>query len=320
LDLAAEVVVVDSESTDGTVEFLRSNLRHPALRFAPHPPGLYASWNHGIAQISSKYVFLSTTGDTITRAGIGKLVEAAEALACDVVISRPTFCDLDGHRLPDKQWPADDVIATLNVKQARRLHPFEAAVFAATNATDALTGSCASDLFRTEILHRHPFPTDFGLSGDSAWNWMHAAEVTYGVLPDRLSTFALHPTGASVAEKQSFRDSQRADTVLRTAMESWRRTGAITEEKLPHALWDELMTALTSFFDSKVAFDQDRHQTTPWVLNPRAWRNRFRREHAAKKMHQLKRAALLAIGHGPNEQPSVSSKAPSANQASDRAQ
>jgi hypothetical protein len=56
------------------------------------------------------------------------------------------------------------VIATLDVRQPRRLQPFEAVIFAAVHATNALTGSCASDLFRAEILQRHPFPTDFGLS------------------------------------------------------------------------------------------------------------------------------------------------------------
>ncbi len=293
LDLAAEVVVVDSFSTDGTVDFLRANLAHPALRFLTHPPGLYASWNHGIAQISSKYVCIATTGDTVTRAGVCQLVAVAESLACDVVISRPSFCDVSGQPMPDKQWPVDDVIAALDVRQPRRLQPFEAVIFAAVNATDALTGSCASDLFRTEILQRHPFPTDFGLSGDAAWNWMHGAEVIYGVVPDKFSTFALHPTSASVAEKQSRLAARRADAVLRAAMDSWRRTGVITEQILPRALWEDLMVCLTSYFDAKAAFDQNRRHSVPWVLNPRAWRNRIQRERAAKTLQRLKQAALL---------------------------
>lgn len=296
LDLAAEVVVVDSFSTDGTVDFLRANLTHPALRFLTHPPGLYASWNHGIAQIRSKYVFIATTGDTITRAGVCQLVEAAESLACDVVISRPSFCDVSGQPVPDKQWPADDVIATLDVKQPRRLQPFEAAVFAAANATDALTGSSASDLFRTEVMQRHPFPTNFGYSGDSAWSWMHAAEVAWGIVPERFSTFVLHPTTASAAERQSLLAGLRADAVLRVAMDSWRRTGVITEQMLPRALWESLLAGLTSYFDAKAAFDQNRHQSVPWVLNPQAWRNRMQRERAAKELRRLKHAALLG-GH-----------------------
>jgi glycosyltransferase involved in cell wall biosynthesis len=293
LDLASEVVVVDSFSTDGTVDYLRDNLKHPALRFTSHPPGLYASWNHGVAQISSKYVYIATAGDTITRAGVSQLVATAESLACDVVISRPSFCDMSGRAMPDKPWPADDVIATLDVREPRRLRPVEAVILAAVHATNALTGSCASDLFRTEILQRHPFPTEFGYSGDSAWSWLHVAEVTYGIVPDRFSTFALHPTTASGAEKQSLLAARRADAVLREAMDSWRRVGVVDEQILPRALWEDLMTWLTTYFDAKAAFDEDRRHSLPWVLNPRAWGNRSRRERASRKLHQLKRAALL---------------------------
>jgi hypothetical protein len=293
LDLAAEVVVVDSHSNDGTLDFLLANLKHPALRFTSHPPGLYASWNHGIAQISSRYVYLATTGDTITREGICKLVETAETLVCDVVISRPTFCDLSGQPGPATWWPADDVIATLDVNQPYRLRQIEAVIFAVAHAADALTGSCASDLFRTEILQSHPFPTDFGLSGDTAWSWMHAAEVSYGVVPDRVSTFLRHPTSASVTEKQSLLAARRADVVLRAAMDSWRQTGVMTEQTLPSALWEELMAWLTSYLDAKAAFDRNRRSSAPWVLNPRAWRNRIQRERATKQLHRLKHTALL---------------------------
>lgn len=293
LDLATEVVVVDSHSTDGDLDFLRANLRHPALRFTSHPPELYASWNHGITQISSKYVYLATTGDAITLEGVGQLVEAAESLACDLVISRPTYCDVAGQAQPHAPWPADAVIATLDVEQTYRLRQIEAVIFAAVHASNALTSSCASDLFRREIFQRHPFPTDLGTSGDAAWGWMHAAEVTWGVVPDKFYTFTLHPTNASTAEKQSHQTAQRADAVLRAAMDSWRRSGVITEQTLPREIWENLMTGLTSYFDAKGAFDQDRHGSVPWVLNPRAGKSRMQRERAARKLHSLKRIALL---------------------------
>src|SRR5437667_48674 len=45
LPLVEEVVVVDSESTDGTVEFLKKHLGPQSPRFFTHPPGLYQSWN-----------------------------------------------------------------------------------------------------------------------------------------------------------------------------------------------------------------------------------------------------------------------------------
>jgi len=43
IDLAEQVVVVDSFPTDGTVEFLKANLKHPNVLFVSHLPGLYAS-------------------------------------------------------------------------------------------------------------------------------------------------------------------------------------------------------------------------------------------------------------------------------------
>src|SRR6185437_6009820 len=73
LDLAAEVVVVDSDSRDGTLDFIKSNLHHPGLRLLSHPPGLYESWNHGLQNLTVKHAYISTVGDTITRAGLRHL-------------------------------------------------------------------------------------------------------------------------------------------------------------------------------------------------------------------------------------------------------
>src|ERR1700677_5385487 len=136
LDLAEEIVVVDSFSTDGTVEFLRENLKHPRTAFFSHPPGLYASWNHGIQQVSAKYVYIATTGDVITREGITRLVEAAGTLNCDVVISKPRFQDLQGQAV-EITWPIDDIIETLDIRAPRRLDKLEALVFAVAHAPGA---------------------------------------------------------------------------------------------------------------------------------------------------------------------------------------
>ena len=41
IDLAEEVVVVDSDSKDNTVELIREGLTHARTRFLSPPPGLY---------------------------------------------------------------------------------------------------------------------------------------------------------------------------------------------------------------------------------------------------------------------------------------
>src|SRR5258705_8684024 len=69
-DLVDEIVAVDSFSTDGTAEMLRNRLRHPRVRFISHPPGLYESWNCALQRLNTKYVYIATVADTITRQGL----------------------------------------------------------------------------------------------------------------------------------------------------------------------------------------------------------------------------------------------------------
>ena len=188
-DLAREIIVVDSHSSDGTVDFIKSKLSHPQLRFLSHPPGLYRSWNHGITHITQPFIYLSTTGDTITRAGLEKLVSTAESLSADVVISKPAFSRRDGNPADDILWPIDDIISTLRITSPQKLAKLEAVIFAVVHATGALLGSSASNLYRTQTLQRLPFPVDFGTSGDGAWGLLHPAEVTWAVHPEKFSTF-----------------------------------------------------------------------------------------------------------------------------------
>jgi hypothetical protein len=52
------------------------------------------------------------------------------------------------------------------------------------------------------------------------------------------------------------------------------------------------MFCLTRYLDAKTAFDQNRRSKVPWILNPRAWWNRIRRERSAGQVHKLKQEAL----------------------------
>jgi hypothetical protein len=294
LDLVQEIIVVDSFSTDGTVEFLRAELKHPNVKFLTHPPGLYASWNSGIANVQTEYVYISTTGDTISRDGIETLLRTFDSLNCDVVVSKPEFRNEDGTEAEDIAWPVDDVVRTLQVKGARKLSRLEAILFAAANPKAALLGSVASDMFRTSALKRFPFPTEFGTAGDGAWGLMHAAEVPIAVVPEKFSCFLRHPTGASEQEKKALKEARSADGVINEAMERWRSSGLVTNEDLQKLRWPELIRHLSSYLDAKQRFDKNRRGQFPWFLNPAAWSTRLRRTKSWNALHECKRAALSA--------------------------
>src|ERR1035441_1521617 len=74
-DLVEEIVVVDSQSEDGTGEYLRTQLQHPCIRHFSQSRGLYEAWNYGVGQLQRKYTYISTAGDLITREGLEHLVD-----------------------------------------------------------------------------------------------------------------------------------------------------------------------------------------------------------------------------------------------------
>jgi hypothetical protein len=287
LDLAAEVVVVDSFSTDGTLDLLKRELKHPNVRFFSHPPGLYQSWNFGISQLNTDYVNISTAGDTITRAGIQKLLDVATTTQCEVVISKPHIRSPQGEPA-DIDWPIDDVIRTMHITAPRQLHRREALVFACLNPGGALTGSCASNVFRTECLKRLPFPSGFGNAGDCAWCLTHVAEVSWAVIPEKFSVFLRHPTTSSQAETIAFAKAKPWSEVLAEGMAAWRKSGVVTEEDLIWIRWHDLGKALTEWHVVKRQFDVRRKQGWPWYLSPWAWQMRRRRKRWERYMQEIK--------------------------------
>ncbi len=204
IDLAHEVVVVDSRSTDGTLDLIRSRLRHPKLRIIERDRGLYASWNEGIAATSGRWVYISTAGDTVTRDHLTKMVEKAESSQADVVISACAYVDDSGRATPaasKKPWIYAEFAGqgdVLIAPPAVRHFAFRAA------GTHALLGSCASDLFRGDFLRDRPFPQDYGTHGDTAWLLRHAHEMRLCLLQESGSTFCLHaPTNVESKESRA---------------------------------------------------------------------------------------------------------------------
>jgi Glycosyl transferase family 2 len=287
LDLAAQVVVVDSQSTDGTMEFLKERLRHPASVFLQHPPGLYQSWNFGIKNISAKYVYMATVGDSITRQGLEHLLAVAEEFQSDVVISKPRFIDDAGQPLPDNRWLIDEILDGLNILRPRLLSTTEQFLFTVTNLWGAILGSSASNIYRAETLQQRPFPTEFGTAGDGAWGVQNMFDVKIAVTPERFSTFRDHPKAYSLAQYQ----------VESLAMKLFRLTQRVIAGQqpgrpaLPQILeavnWAELEPALNQATIAQENMERLRRQPTPAILQPAAWQARLARGRARRKINEI---------------------------------
>lgn len=287
MDLAEEVVVVDSDSRDGTVELLRSGLAHPRVRFLNHPPGLYQSWNFGIQNAGAKYIYIATVGDGISRGGIGHLFDVAERFQSDVVISKPDFVSAGGQALPGQRWPVDVILRRLRIDRPRLLSTAEQFLFMATNLWGSILGSSASNLYRADCLKQRPFPTEYGTTGDSGWSILNIFEVKIAITPERFSTFRFH-------EKSYAPEDYHIEALLLKLFRlvqcvvARQRTGNFAARRiLDEVRWTELESALelVPFWQAKL--EHYRKERLPWFLNPRAWQARAARNQAERRISDI---------------------------------
>lgn len=193
LDQVEEVIVVDSESSDGTVEFLQRSRLHPRVKFLNHPPGLYESWNHAIKECGARYTYISAVGDGISRNGLIHLVEVAEDQGSDVVISPPKFVHASGAQKKRRRgWPVHTIIKHAGFEEPASLEGMLLFLLVVGLIPHAILGSSSSNLYRTSTIQRYPFPVNFGHHGDGAWAVGHALNIRLSVTPREISHFRLH--------------------------------------------------------------------------------------------------------------------------------
>ena len=286
LPLAREVVVVDSESTDGTTRIIERERVHPSLRILSHPPGLYESWNHGVNACRQKYVYLSTVGDSMSRRGLEKLVGAAESFACDLVVSPPELVDEKGRSVV-KRWPVYDFVERLELSRPVVLNETLTLLLALVYMRKAILGSSASNLYRTETLRRFPFPTDFGHAGDVGWGLRHAGKVRFGILPEVHSTFLFHQRSAP---KKRVADISRKR--IETARSSVANAGVVAPEA--RALMERLCDAWEELFETTERVEMRRRNPLR-IVTPGAWKERSARSRAGARLAECQEEAFRWI-------------------------
>ncbi|HWQ90957.1 MAG TPA: glycosyltransferase family A protein [Clostridia bacterium] len=290
-----EVLVVDSQSTDGTRELLRAQLHHPQLRFLDHPPGLYQSWNFGIRHLRAPFCYMSTVGETMSLAGLQHLADTAQKLACDVVISAPEFVDVHGRPMPAPEWPVHDLVRVMRLKEPLLLEGASLFLFTLLHYRNAILGSSASNLYRTSCLQAHPFPVDFGTVGDGAWGLQNCLRVRLGVTPHVFSTFREHP--------KSYAQSEYAVDALGRKL--FEQVGRVYREHLARQpefknlaaslRIEEIFDLLQRHRQCQETLEASRQSSLPWIFQPSAWRARSARGAIQKQLDQLKQAALAKL-------------------------
>jgi glycosyltransferase involved in cell wall biosynthesis len=293
-----EMVVVDSESRDGTRDLLHAALDHPRLRWLDHPPGLYQSWNFGIRQVEAEFCYISTVGETITLEGLRHLSEVMREFACDVVVSRPQFISAKGQPMPPSRWPVHDLIETLGVSQPVALRGEALFVFTLLNFRDAILGSSASNLYRTATLQRYPFPTDYGTVGDGAWGLQNCLRIVLGITPEIFSTFREHPKSYAKAEYAVDRLRQKMLEEIRRTFEDRAALDPVFAAAAARLEVGRMFELLAGHLAAQERLEAARASGWPWIFRPAAWSARRRRRRLERELEGLKRKALGLIATG----------------------
>lgn len=291
IDLANEIIIVDSNSNDGTCERLIQSLAAYNARVYTHPRGLYQSWNYGIGHARSKWLYISTVGDTITRDLLLHLLEIAEKGNCDAVLSKPDFVDQDDRKIEPPHWAIHDILSLLPSDRPYILSHSAALFFTLLNTRkSSILGSAASNIFKTSHLKLHPFPCDWGTCGDGVWGIQNVLQSTIAFTHATGSTFKIHEKSYDPSE---YYISNLIENIHQLGMELLETLNAAAAVE---TLGIGDIIALRSDLDTTYAdLKRIRAEKWPWLLHASAWRTRSafkRKRHRLLKMLEQSTTAI----------------------------
>ena len=288
----SEIVFVDSESTDGTLELIQGQLADwPKASLLQTPPGLYASWNAAIAEISSTWVNIATVGDLLRPGGLAQLLDCAEKYDADVVLSPPAMVNAMQERVPTR-WPIHELLEMSGPPQMERLlKECEKWLFLTTLLPSSILGSAASNLYRSCFLQKHPFPTSFGHEGDVAWGVKVAPFVRIAVLGKECASFLVHERETVLtASMQGYRFSQLCE--LTAAVFVANRIPAVTEAATISACQQMQVRSLWSWL---IALESVQDERLSYISTLEKERERLKRE-----LHMLDSLQIFPFAKRPS--------------------
>jgi hypothetical protein len=297
LDRADEIIVVDSHSTDGTLDILKRRVSHPNLQIHQRPKGLYQAWNFGISQVKSKYTYVSTVGDSITPYGIDHLLNVAESLSADVVISKPDFINEAGVPIKGPFFPVDKIISMLRITEPSKVGTLTCLLFQILTIPGAILGSSASNLYRTDVFQKNPFPTEFGTTGDGAWGIKNVFRYALAVTPERFTIFREHE---KAYQKKDYAVSELNDKLLdlmKMTVENECTDNPAFRSRYEELGINEMLSLVTRWLGIQRNLEIARSQALPWSLNPKAWILRSQRSRCQKRLHDLINTVFQSEGH-----------------------
>ena len=170
-----EVLNVDTQSTDGTVEAL-SLAFGTRLRTFQQPPGLYGAWNRAIREARGEFLHFATSDDFEDPTFYQRCLDVLRSqAAADAVSTQWTAVDASGRHTLLQGWGQPPYRSYIGYRPGsiRRADPRTALFFTLFFGYPA--GVCNGTVFRRRAFEKAGlFPETYGPCGDWGW-WLAAA-------------------------------------------------------------------------------------------------------------------------------------------------
>ncbi len=194
LPMVEQIIAIDSNSTDGTLEVLQTRLARYNAEIICAEKGLYKCWNKAVQSAEQPYVYFSTIGDLIDFEGLRKLYSLATDLQAEIVISSPKMVD-EKNMLIKRKWPIHYINDYLQSAGGTIIPDSQHLWTLATGfIPESIIGSSASNLYSSRTLKLKPFPEDKGHPADVYWAMQYLPSLKVCITSLELALFCFDET------------------------------------------------------------------------------------------------------------------------------
>lgn len=236
-----EVIVVDSNSQDGTLERLQKWVSSDSrVRILQAPRGLYACWNRGIAAARGEFVYIATSDDTMTPTFLSTMVATLDAHpSCGIAHCKLVITDDSGRPADGMCWdyfPSSRFFGPVNDRPHIRRAPHDGILHC---GVQSVYTSVTQLLIRRRVFEKIGyFETNFGSLADFEWAMKASLVFDTVHVPLPLASWRLHDAQAT---NLSFFKSPKFFGMMLAMMRSALRTvRKVDPERIEKLKWRDL--------------------------------------------------------------------------------
>ena len=267
-NLGCQVLWVASPSPDGTDKVAQQICNETGDQFLLSPPGLYESWNFGIARVKTEFVAISTISDTYINEDLFILEDLLNTLSADICFTPPAVIKLSHKEISElNTWPIFR-FADYFAPFSNKICPQD--LLTAVQLSSGLScvlGSWASILARTSVLKSFPFPTNYSHYGDAAWFYKNLLSLKFVFKADPIARFRCHDKPSSRQLDPHLAYLQCKELQKKLIQRAHNKGGIIEDFLYFYRSYRVVLHKLNK--------TRGRHPRRFWWINPKAWLLRF---------------------------------------------